>query len=58
MEAMLTIVSKIPGENKTLPLVCWRAGEKESVFLYELKGARDPALLSDTITRLEVTVRP
>jgi hypothetical protein len=58
MEAILTIVSKIARETKTVPLYRWRSGEKETVFLYELKGANDPVLLSDTITRLEVTVRP
>ena len=57
MEVLLTIISKVACESKTVSLIKWREGEKDAVFLYELKGAKDPVLLSDTITRLEVTVR-
>lgn len=58
MEVLLSVISTVGSECRTIPMVCWRDSEKEKVFLYELKGPRDTNLLSDTIARLEVTVRP
>ena len=57
MEVLLTVVSKVAHENKTVPLVAWRQGDKESVFFFEFK-ANKQVVQSATIERLEITVRP
>jgi hypothetical protein len=57
MEVLLTVVSKIPQQTKTVPLIAWRQGEKESIFFFEYKDNKD-VMVSDTIKRLEITVRP
>jgi len=59
MEVLLTVTSKVAHESKTVPLSSWRQGEKESVFFFEFNNAANKKVLqSDTIERLEITVRP
>lgn len=59
MEVFLTIVSKIAHETKCVPLMRWREGEKDAVFFFEFNNAANKKVLqSDTIERLEITVRP